>query len=133
MGLDVANGLFGNLHLNWAGTSWFSEWCSTEGLPGPFIGWVWGDNSGDECILGPKNAHSRQANEWCQALEAKHPELAALGNELLLQQRMIELSEYLYPHDGGALPIKEWEKRAVASWYAILKHGVEHGDTLAYC
>jgi len=135
MGLDVGSGFFGVFHVNWAGSRWFREWCRKEGLPDPFIGWVSGDNSGDECILGPKNAHSRQAKAWCRALVEVHPELAELGNELILRQRMIDPYEYLYPggRDSNALSEEEWSRRAIALWYAILKHGVEHGDTLAYC
>ena len=38
MGLDVGNDLFGNFHVNWAGTRWFRTWCQDEGLPDPFIG-----------------------------------------------------------------------------------------------
>jgi hypothetical protein len=86
MGLDVGND-FGQFHLNWAGTRWFRQWCQDEGMPDPFIGWVSGDNSGDQCVLGK----------------------------------------------ARALSDKEWERRALAAWYAILKHGVEHGDTLTYC
>lgn len=134
MGLDVWNGLFGNIPLNWTATSWFGEWCSKEGLPDPYIGWVSGDNSGDECILGPENDHTRQAKVWCRALEELHPELAELGNELMRQQRMIDPYAYLYPGGRGSdtLSEEEWKRRAVGLWYAILKHGSEHGDTLAY-
>src|SRR5712691_9281397 len=65
MGLDVDNAFFGNFHLSWTGTSWFSYWYWKHELPYPFIGWVSGDNSGDQCILGPDNPHSRLAREWC--------------------------------------------------------------------
>ena len=136
MGLDVDNGLLGNFHLSWTGTSWFSNWCKEQDLPYPFIGWVTGDNSGDQCELGPDNEHTRLAKEWCEALEEKHPEITDLGNELSAKKDM-NLSAYLYPHnalgEAHTLSIEEWELRAVAAWYAILKNGIEHGDTLAYC
>jgi hypothetical protein len=134
--LDVSNELFGNFHVNWAGTRWFSAWCVDYELPYPFIGWVSGCNDGDQCELGTDNEHTRRAREWCRGLEEKHPEIAELGNELRAKQDM-DLSAYLYPHNAlgkaHALSEEEWELRAVAAWYAILKNGIEHGDTLAYC
>ena len=135
MGLDVGNDLFGNFHVNWAGTSWFREWCQDEGLPDPFIGWASGDNSGDQCELGPDNVPTSLAKVWCRALEKKQPEIAKLGDELIANQRMIVLHDYLYPKGrlGEGLAEKEWNRRALAAWYAILKNGVEHGDTLEYC
>jgi hypothetical protein len=137
MGFDVDNAFFGNFHFNWEGTSpiWFSYWCWRHELPNPFIGWVNGDKFGDLCILGPDNEHTRLAKEWCRALEEKQPEIAKRGGELIATQERIDLSEYLYPHLGEAhaLSQDEWSRRAVAAWYAILKHGVEHGETLTYC
>ncbi len=138
VGLDVDNGLLGNFHLSWTGTRWFSNWCKEQDLPYPFIGWVTGDNSGDQCELGPDNEHTRLAKEWCEGLEEKHPEIAKLGTVLITAQDTVDLWDYLYPHgtQGNVLPLlseEEWNRRAVASWYAILKHGVEDGDTLAYC
>jgi len=133
---NVGSNFFGVFHVNWAGSRWFREWCRKEGLPDPFIGWVSGDNSGDECILGSDNVHTRQAKAWCQALEELHPELAELGKEIIRQQSMINPYEYLYPNGHTSdklLPEREWKRRAVGLWYAILKHGVEHGDTLMYC
>src|SRR2546426_6944940 len=110
MGLDVDNGLLGNFHLSWTGTRWFSNWCKEHELPYPFIGWVSGDNSGDQCDLGPDNEHTRLAREWCKALEEKHPEIAELGNELRAKKDM-NLSAYLYPHnalgEGHTLSIEE--------------------------
>jgi len=48
----------------------------------------------------------------------------------------MDLYDYLHPDakQGGAhaLSAEEWERRAVAAWYAILKNGVERGDTLEY-
>lgn len=136
MGLDVGNQLFGNFHLNWAGTSWFRVWCGKHELPAPFIGWVRGDNSGDQCRLGLKNKHTRLAREWCCALEEKQPKIAKLGNKLMAKKGT-DLWSYLYlPRRRGeahALSDKEFERRTVAAWYAILKHGIEHGDTLVYC
>jgi len=135
MGLDVSNDCFGNFHLNWAGTSWFGEWCQDEGLPDPFIGWASGDNSGDKCVLGPDNVHTRLALLWCRALAEMRPDIAKLGDELAAMQEM-DLYDYLHPDakrgEAHALSVDEWERRAVAAWYAILKHGVEHGDTLEY-
>jgi hypothetical protein len=136
MGLDVGND-FGQFHLNWAGTRWFRQWCQDEGLSDPFIGWVTGDNSGDQCELGPDNVHTGLARVWCRALEQKHPELAKLGNKLIANQRTLDLYAYLYPHNGGgkarALSNREWERRALAAWYAILTYGIKHGDILEYC
>jgi len=136
MGLDVHNALFGNLHLNWTGTgtSWFCYWCWKHELPYPFIGWVNADKFGDQCILGPDNPHSRLARAWCRALEEKQPEIAKLGGELIANHRMIDLYDYLYPNGqlGKGLEVKEWSRRALAAWYAILKNGAEHGDTLEY-
>ncbi len=131
MGLDVANNLFGNFHVNWSGTRWFRAWCWKRGLPDPFIGWVSGDNSGDQCALGPGKMHSDLAGAWCSALASQHPEIAKLGDELIANQHSIHLYEYLYPKEG-ALKEKEWNRRALAAWFAILKHGVENGDTLEY-
>jgi hypothetical protein len=91
MGRDVDNGLAGNFHLNWAGTCWFSNWCEEQELPYPFIGWMSGDNSGDQCVLGPDNEHTRLAKEWCEALEEKHPEIADLGNELRAKKESLGL------------------------------------------
>jgi len=133
MGLDVGNDLFGNFHVNWAGTRWFGTWCRDEGLPDPFIGWASGDNSGDQCVLGRDNVNTGLARVWCRALEKKHPAIAELGGELIANQRMIDLHDYLYPKSRGrGLAEKEWSRRALAAWYAILKNGVEHGDTLEY-
>jgi hypothetical protein len=135
MGLDVANRLFGNIHFNWAATSWFQEWCYENGLPNPFIGWNSGDNSGDQYEL---KGHP-EARAWCVALVTRFPEIAELGKSLLANPPA-DLLEYLYPHrkTDPALPAEqlhkdEWERRAVAAWYAILRHGVERGDTLEYC
>ena len=130
MGLDVGND-FGQFHLNWAGTRWFRKWCQDEGMPDPFIGWVSGDNSGDQCVLGPDNVHTDLARVWCRALERQHPAIAKLGGELIAKQRR-NLYDYLHP-EGKDLDEKEWSRRALAAWYAILKNGAEHGDTLAYC
>jgi hypothetical protein len=134
MGLDVGNDLFGNFHVNWAGTRWFRTWCHDEGLPDPFIGWASGDNSGDRCVLGPDNVPTGLAKVWCRALEKKQHEIAKLGDELIANQRMIVLHDYLYPKGrlGEGLAEKEWNRRALAAWYAILKNGVEHGDTLEF-
>ena len=119
MGLDVANALFGNFHVNWAGTIWFRHWCGEQGLPNPFIGWVAGDNSGDQCVLGSENTHTHLAREWCRALEEKHSDIAKLGNELIATER-VDLWDYFYPGRQGsahALSNDEWERRAVAAWY----------------
>jgi len=136
MGLDVHNALFGNFHLNWTGTgtSWFCYWCWKHELPYPFIGWVNGDKFGDQCILGPDNPHSRLARAWCRALEEKQPEIAKLGGELIANHRMIDLYDYLYPNGqlGKGLEVQEWNRRALATWYAILRNGTEHGDILEY-
>jgi hypothetical protein len=134
MGLDVGNNL-GDFHLNWAGTRWFREWCQDQEMPDPFIGWVSGDNSGDQCVLGPDNVHTDLARVWCRALERKQPAIAELGSELITNQRTIELYEYLYPKGRlrAGLGKKEWCRRALAAWYAILKNGIEHGDILEYC
>ena len=130
-------GYFGQFHLNWAGTRWFRKWCQDEGMPDPFIGWASGDNSGDQCDLGPDNVHTGLARVWCRALEKKHPELTKLSNKLIANQRTLELYTYLYPHKAGGkahpLSEKEWERRAIAAWYAILKYGIKHGDILEYC
>ena len=128
MGLDVSNNLFGNFHLNWAGTRWFASWCFAHSLPYPFIGWESGLNDGDRCRLGPRRTHNALAKAWCAALKETSPEIAALG-EALLAAPPKDLHGYLYP---GDLPKKEWERRAVASWYAILRHGADHGDMLEY-
>ena len=129
MGLDVSNNLFGNFHFNWASTSWFREWCLKQGLPQPFIGWVGGLNESDRCSLGPRRKHNKSAKAWCAALEKRFPDIAALGNSLLTNPPG-DFYGYLYPKDR--LRVKEWERRAVAGWYAILRHGIEHGDTLEY-
>ncbi len=100
-------------------------------MPDPFIGWVSGDNSGDQCVLGPDNVHTDLARVWCRALERQHPAIAKLGGELIANQRR-NLYDYLHP-EGKDLDEKEWSRRALAAWYAILKNGAEHGDTLAYC
>ncbi len=130
------NALFGNFHLNWTGTgtSWFCYWCWKHELPYPFIGWVNGDKFGDQCILGPDNPHSRLARAWCRTLEEKQPEIAKLGGELIANHRMIDLYDYLYPNGqlGKGLEVQEWNRRALATWYAILRNGTEHGDILEY-
>jgi hypothetical protein len=135
MGLDIANALFGNFHLNWAGTMWFQNWCSESGLPYPFIGWESGFNDGDQCLLKSDNEETRLAKDWCQALEQKFPDLARLGAELTAHPPE-DLWTYLYPLRGSepshSLSKDEWERRAVAAWYAILRHGITHGDTLEY-
>ena len=133
MGLDVDNGLFGNFHLNWAGTSWFRQWCAEHRLPEPFIGWR-GFNDGDPCRLGKRRKHTALAAKWCEALDERCPELAKLGQRLLTD-RPEDLHEYLYPHrreDDKLLEQEEWERRAVAAWYAILRHGIAKGDILYY-
>lgn len=135
MGLDVANGLFGNFHLNWAGTRWFGDWCRERGMPDPFICWESRCNNGDLCDFDRDAKAVQLARDWCDALEGKSPEIAELGKSLL-ENPPAELSRYLYPHRnedaGQALPEEEWSRRAVAAWYAILRHGIEHGDTLEY-
>jgi len=135
MGLDVFNGLFGNFHLNWAGTSWFSKWCAERGLPDPFIGWESGCNNGDQCHLGPGATHTPFAREWCEALDEKVPDVARLGRQLLADPPD-DLHQYLYAHargdNGAALSEPEWERRAVAAWYAILRHGLQQGGALEY-
>jgi hypothetical protein len=92
--------------------------------------------SGDQCVLGPDNVHSGLARVWCRALDKKHPAVAKLGDELMAMPEM-DLFDYLHPDatqgEAHALSEDEWSRRAVAAWYAILKHGIEHGDTLAYC
>lgn len=73
--------------------------------------------------------HAQYACEaWCAALKEKYPDIAALGDALLASPPE-DLHGYLYP---GGLPKEEWDPRAAASWYAILRHGAEHGDTLEY-
>ena len=129
MGLDVCNNLFGNFHVNWAGTRWFRIWCLDHSLPEPFIGWESGLNDGDRCSLGPRRKHNKSAKAWCAALEKRFPDIAALGNPLLTNPPG-DFHRYLYPKDS--LQKEEWERRAVAGWYAILQHGIEHGDTLEY-
>ncbi len=135
MGLDVANGLFGNFHLNGAGTRWFSHWCDEHGLPGPFIGWESGMNNGDLCDFDRDEQAVRLARDWCDALEWQFPEIAKLG-KILKANPTLDLHIYLYPHAamkyGTTLSEKEWGRRAVAAWYAILRHGIEHGGTLEY-
>src|SRR5712664_2728606 len=134
MGLDVLNAPFGNFHLSWTGTSWFSEWCDEHDLPNPFIGWVSGCNDGDQCVLGPGGIHTRHAPEWCDAFETKFPDIARMGRELLAGGSK-NLDEYLFPHRvdaGEPLTEHEWSRRALAAWYAILRNGVERGDTLEY-
>src|SRR5262249_11690764 len=135
MGLDVSNGLFGNFHLNWAGTSWFENWCRESQLPDPFIGWESGCNNGDLCVLGTAEKHTQLAKDWCEALEKKFPEIANLGKSLF--ENPPDLHPYMYSYKNGdleqpRLSETEWRRRAVAAWYAILKHGVERGDTLEY-
>lgn len=132
MGLDVANNLFGNFHLNWAGTRWFSNWCGQNGLPDPFIAWG-GDNSGDECRLGAgEKVNSAKAKAWCKVLEETYPDIAEMGRSLLAQPAG-DVYEYLHPANlDPDLSKTEWERRAVACWYAILRHGIERGDTLQY-
>lgn len=134
MGLDIANDLFGLFHLNWGGTIRFRNWCFKSGLPGPFIGWG-GDNSGDQCRLKAGSKHAKLAEEWCRALEQGFPDLAQLGTELT-QLTPDKLSPFLYTDKGKEsdepLPEDEWERRFVAAWYAILRHGIAHGDTLEY-
>ena len=131
MGLDISNDLFGNFHLNWAGTDWFRHWCSDSGLPDPFIGWESGGNDGDQCLL----ESDPSAEEWCQALEQKFPDLATLGTELIAHPPE-DLSIYLYPSwcskDGEAISKDEFDRRAIAAWYAILRHGITHRGTLEY-
>src|SRR6266849_3128412 len=83
MGLDVVNAPFGNFHLSWAGTRWFSEWCYEHDLPNPFVGWVSGCNDGDQCVLGPGCIHTQDAREWCDAFETKFPDMARMARELL--------------------------------------------------
>ena len=135
MGLDVSNGLFGNFHVNWAGVRWFSSWCAEQGLPQPFIGWESGLNNGDECDFDRSETHIRLATEWCEALAEKSPEIAKLGTSLP-ENPPENLNGYLFPRKGegakDALSVEEWNRRAVAAWYAILRHGVEHGGILEY-
>ena len=102
-------------------------------MPDPFIGWVSGDNSGDQCVLGPDNVHTGLARVWMRALEKKHPAIAKLGDELIANQS--DLYDYIYPKGrfDKSLRVREWSRRALAAWYAILKNGAEHGDTLEYC
>jgi hypothetical protein len=134
VGLDVSNGLFGNFHLNWAGTRWFSVWCADRQLPYPFIGWA-GLNDGDRCKLGPGKRHSRLAKQWCEALDEKVPDIAQMGRRLLADPPE-DLYRFLYPRQNGNaeehLSEEEWSRRAVAAWYAILRHGFQNGDTLEY-
>jgi hypothetical protein len=134
MGLDISNGLIGNLHLSWTGTEWFRGWCSDSGLPEPFIGWESGGNEGDQCLLKTNPRQIQLAEEWCRALEQKVPDLAQLGKELAVHPPE-DISPYLYPHGGsksGVALAKEWRRRFVATWYAILRNGLTHGDTLEY-
>jgi hypothetical protein len=130
MGLDVANALFGNFHLNWAGAKWLQSWCYVNGLPEPFIGWESGLNTGDPCFLGPGQKHQQSAVDWCTRLEEKFPDLAELGRQLLHDPPK-ELYTYLYPREQS-LSTDEWERRAVAAWYALLQHGIRHNDKLGY-
>lgn len=130
MGLDVANGLFGNFHLSWAGSRWFSLWCARHDLPYPFIGWESGLNDGEVCRLGRRRKHTGAAKQWCAALEEREPDIAQLGRQLLAKGDP-DLYRYLYPSED-ALPEGEWSRRAVAAWYAILRNGIERGDTLEY-
>ena len=134
MGLDISNGLFGNFHLSWVGAGWFGDWCLESQLPSPFIGWD-GCNDGDQCKLGMDKEHILLAIEWCGALEKKFPEIANLGKSLL--ENPPDLYLYLYPHRksgelDSAISEEEWGWRAVAAWYAILRRGVETGDTIEY-
>lgn len=135
MGLDISNALFGNFHLNWAGTAWFRGWCSDSGLPNPYIGWESGCNNGDQCLLKSDPTQIQLAEKWCRALEQKFPDLAQLGTELTVHPPE-DLRTYLHPHTGEGsdepLSEDEWNRRAVAAWYAILRHGITHGDTLEY-
>ena len=137
MGLDVSNSLFGNFHLNWSGTMWFRQWCSKHGLPEPFVGWVTGGNDGDQCALGPSGEHHALAKAWCAALERQFPDIAQLGKSLL-DNPVKDLFGYFYPHlaaaasNEGQLSEEECSRRVVAAWYAILRHGIEHGDVLEY-
>ncbi len=132
MGLDVANQLFGNFHLNWAGTRWFAEWCDRQQLPPPFIGWG-GFNDGDPCELVPDGKHHALARAWCEAFRERCPEIAEMGTRLLADSPP-DLGAYLYPRSTGGeqLSEAEWERRAAAAWYAILQHGLAQGDTLLY-
>jgi len=129
MGLDVSNQLFGNFHVNWSGTRWFTIWCLDHGLPQPFIGWG-GDNSGDPCRLGLRRKHNKLAKTWCVALEEMFPDIATLGKSLLKNPPK-SYFKYLYP-EPGSFTRKDWEPRVVAGWYALLQHGIKHGDTLQY-
>ena len=96
------------------------------------MGWESGCNNGDQCKLGRNRKHNALAVEWCKELSQKFPELAALGEQLLVKKRF-DLSDYLYSFDAEGLDSeKEWERRAVAAWYAMLRYGIEHGDTLEY-
>src|SRR5216683_2432915 len=135
MGLDISNALFGNFHLNWTATRWFQNWCSESGLPYPFIGWESGGNDGDQCLLKSDIKQTQAAEVWCRALDLVFPDLAQLGTELTLHPPE-DLWTYLYPHKGEdpgeSLSEDWWERRAVAAWYAILRHGITHGDTLEY-
>src|SRR5437879_419480 len=134
MGLDVANALFGNFRLNWAGTVWFGKWCDERELPNPFIGWASGCNDGDPCHLGIGREYTDAAVKWCARLERREPAIAALGKELFANPPK-DLFQYLYPKRAGGneLPEDEWARRTVAAWYAILRNGIAHGDTLRYC
>src|SRR5438874_1578260 len=133
MGLDVTNALFGNFHLSWAGTRWFGQWCDEREVPDPFIGWETGGNNGDPCLLGPCQKHTDLAVEWCAALKRKEPTIAAMGQKLLLKPPE-DFRRYLYSTitDQSDGPSEELQQRIVAAWYAILRYGIEQGDTLFY-
>jgi len=134
MGLDISNSLFGSFHLSWAGTMWFRKWCAEQGLPGPFVGWASGFNNGDQCFLGSGGEHNALAKDWCAALEQQCPNLMEQGKSLLKDPPK-DLMAYLYTEGAPnkrSLSGEEWSRRAVAVWYAILQHGIEHGDVLQY-
>jgi hypothetical protein len=136
--LEITNGFLGSFYLTWPEAYWFTEWCKDGGLPDPFIGWVSGANAGDQCELGSDNEHTRLAKEWCRALEEKQPEIAHFGNGLL---EGMDAADFLLPGKGSLYPDQylnafsgnAWNRLNVAKWYAILKNGIGHGDTLAYC
>lgn len=84
-------------------------------------------------ITGSK--YVKPADVWCRALEQTFPDLAQLGTELTAHPPE-DLSIYFYPtwgrETGESLSEDEWSRRVVAAWYAILQHGIRHGDTLEY-
>lgn len=136
--LLLENGFFGCTYLTWHEVRWIRDWCEEAGLSDPFIGWAGGGDSGGQCDLGPDNEHTRLAKEWCRAIEEKQPEIATIGNALL---DGMGVEDILFPREGpmfpdeylGALSSIAWNLCNVAKLYAILKNGIEHGDTLAYC